>query len=456
MRNGLVLLSAALLLAGGCSSVSPRPSTPPQPAGPRIAGTSERDVAALRAALEEAREMLGDRPSRVSVPPSGESYLSMGLPQHDSVDKGVHLFATDLREKIQASILRSAPYRAMIHRILKEEGLPSGLAWLPVIESAFIPTLTSRAGAHGLWQFMEETGREYGLRVDWWIDERADPVRSTRAAARYLKDLHRMFGDWPLALAAYNGGPGRVRRALASHDAVTFWELSEKQALPRETRGYVPTFYATLVLVSDPESHGFRVPPPSPPDVRVVELEGPLSLRWLAGVSGGDEELLRSLNPALKRVTIPPGRHPVYLPAAAVAEVLARAETLRFEDPFVQVAIYNPRSGDSIASLSRRLSLSQSDILRMNGFSPNRKLRNGDTIYLPLSQAELSNRLHPSATQRVHVVSRGDTLFSIARKHGTTIETLLDLNRLSRDHILQPGDELLVHLEGGVSAGGGM
>src|SRR5437763_13230967 len=125
--------------------------------------------------------------------------------------------------------------------------------------------MTSRSGARGVWQFMGETAREYGLRVDWWVDERADPERSTRAAVAYLKDLHRQFGDWPLALAAYNAGPNRIRRALDETGATTFWELLEQAAVPRETRGYVPTFFAALTIASDPESFGFRLPVASCP-----------------------------------------------------------------------------------------------------------------------------------------------------------------------------------------------
>ena len=170
-----------------------------------------------------------------------------------------------------------------------------------MIESAYVPTLTSRAGAHGIWQFMPETAREYGLRVDWWVDERADPERSTRAAAAYLKDLYRQFNDWPLALAAYNAGPGRIRRAMQSTGAVTFWELLENEAVPKETRGYVPTFFATLTIASDPSTYGFQLGTPIDFDRSAVEIEGPLSLRYLASVAHVDEALLRDLNPALRQ-----------------------------------------------------------------------------------------------------------------------------------------------------------
>src|SRR5207248_753290 len=156
-----------------------------------------------------------------------------------SIRGAVSLFATEMKPSIQESLLRSAKYRPLIDKVLDDAKLPRGLAYLPVIESAYLPTLTSRAGAHGIWQFMAETAREYGLRVDWWVDERADPERSTRAAAAYLRDLYRQFNDWPLTLAAYNCGPGRVRRTLNEANATSFWQLLEAAALPKETRGNV-------------------------------------------------------------------------------------------------------------------------------------------------------------------------------------------------------------------------
>src|SRR5262249_20524899 len=182
--------------------------------------------------------------------------------------------------------------------------------YLPVIESAYLPGLTSRAGARGIWQFMSETADDYGLRVDWWVDERADPERSTRAAAAYLRDLYKQFQDWPLALAAYNAGPTRIRRALDDQGATTFWELLEAAAIPKETRGYVPTFFATLMIASDPSTYGFQLgqQPTANGQPSAVNVEGPVSLRFIADVAGIDEKTLRELNPALRRGVAPPGK----------------------------------------------------------------------------------------------------------------------------------------------------
>ncbi len=451
-QTATVILS---LFMGACASL-PSPSTPVSPAPSRSATSREvREAEELRRALEHAADLIAARPAADATPADTETLSSMEIPDHDSVKGAVNYFSTDLKDKIQTSIERSAPYRSMIDQTLREEGLPRALGWLPVIESAFIPTLTSRAGAHGLWQFMPETAREYGLRVDWWVDERADPVRSTHAAAAYLRDLYQAFGDWSLALAAYNAGPGRVRRALDQQSATTFWDLYEAAALPRETRGYVPTFFATLILVSHPDQYGFNVPSPAPQDVRPVSIEGPVSLKWLAEVSGVDEPVLREMNPALRRGVVPPGPYAVRVPADQVSSLSARAGTLHFEDPYMQVSTYTLAHNDSVTRLASRLTVKADDLMEMNGLR-SKKLAAGQSLFLPVSQGELSRRLNPTrGSARVHFVRRGDTLYAIARANGLSVQDLLDLNGFDVSHILQPGERIILSTPDTSSAASG-
>src|SRR5256885_9003709 len=255
--------SALLLLAvfaAACASTAP----PPKVAPPVAAAQKPIETPEYRKALEDAyaqivaREHVPVAVPRVDV----EAAASIPIPEHKTIRGALAYFTTDLKPSIQESLLRSAKYKKLIDAALAEAKLPKGLAYLPVIESAYVPTLTSRAGAHGIWQFMPDTAREYGLRVDWWVDERADPERSTRAAVAYLRDLYRQFNDWPLTLAAYNAGPGRIHRAMQSSGSVTFWDLLENEAVPKETRGYVPTFFATLTIASDPTTYGFHLGQP--------------------------------------------------------------------------------------------------------------------------------------------------------------------------------------------------
>jgi membrane-bound lytic murein transglycosylase D len=323
---------ALALCATACATAPPPPV--PQPAPPPVP-----DVVELRTALEHAtlRTLVAEQP-RVEIPPTA----SLPIPEHQSIRAALAVFSSDLKSDIQQSLIRSAQYRSLIEQVLDEFKLPKALEYLPVIESAYFQTLTSRAGARGMWQFMPQTAREYGLRVDWWVDERADPELATRAAAAYLKDLYRDFADWPLALAAYNAGARRIHLAMAETHTSTFWDLLERAAIPRETRGYVPTFFASLIIAGDPAAHGFRMSDPIAPDVKRVVVTGPLSLRYLAEKANVDEDLLRDLNPMLRRGVVPSRRMEIRVPSGSARTI---AGISRRHDPYVakQLARLLPR-----------------------------------------------------------------------------------------------------------------
>ncbi len=440
--------SALLLLAvfaAGCATTAP----PPQ-AAPSALITKSSEGPEYRKALEDAyAQIVAREHAPVAAPKVDvEAAASIPIPQHKTVRGALSYFTTDLKPSIQESLLRSAKYKKLIDGALAEAKLPKGLAYLPVIESAYTPTLTSRAGAHGIWQFMPETAREYGLRVDWWVDERADPERSTRAAVAYLRDLYHQFNDWPLTLAAYNAGPGRVRRALDQNNATTFWELCDEGALPRETRGYVPTFFATLMIASDPATYGFRLGESKDLDAgKRVAVEGPLSLRQVATVAAVDEAVLHDLNPSLRHGMAPPGRSEIRVPAKAAEVVAARAATMKNDDANIAICSFTLREGDSLGRIAGALGTSVDAIVAMND---GRAAREGDSIYLPVRARELSAAL----SQMTYAVKKGDTYYSIAKKFGLTVDELLDLNELSPSHMLHPGDRLRVTATRTITAGG--
>ena len=452
MRNTFLLMTMALFAVScASSSVSPRLVPADRSAAVPAAVYPDADTAALRKELEEAYTYVAAR-VETNVIPAGaqvvdiEAAASIPIPQHRTIDSAVRLFSGEMKDSIQTSLIRSGRYRELIDKTLAENELPKGLAYLPVIESAYLPTLTSRAGAHGIWQFMPDTAREYGLRVDWWVDERADPERSTRAAAKYLKDLHRMFDDWALALAAYNCGPGRVRRKLQETGASTFWELLEQSALPKETRGYVPTFFATLLIASDPATYGFQLGETVDFDhERVVEVRGPVSLAYIAETTGVDEELLRELNPALRRAVVPPGRATVRVPSKAAESLAARADSIREEDAHVNVCTFKLREGDTLKRLARAIGAKPETILAMNNLDENDDVRAGETIYLPVRARELGALLaHSNDGDSFYAVRKGDTLYSIAKKNGLTVGELRELNELGADAKLRLGMRLRV------------
>ena len=446
--------SAAVPAGGGLKSAAPH-ARQVASASPKVKSI---DAEAFRKELDDAYSQIlsrGNKPGAGIPVVDVEAAASIPIPQHRTIDSAVRLFSVDMKDSIQASLLRSARYKALIDKALADQNLPKGLAYLPVIESAYIPGLTSRSGAHGIWQFMPETAREYGLRVDWWVDERADPERSTRAAAAYLKDLYRMFGDWSLTLAAYNCGPGRVRRTLDESGDSTFWQMLDDGVLPKETRGYVPTFYAALLIASDPATYGFELGAPRMPDEKRIDVRGPLSLAYLAEVGGIDEDTLRDLNPALRRGVVPPGRASVNVPTRAAETLAARADTLRQEDAYVKVCSFTLRHGDNLTRLARIVGTTPETLAAMNDLDSPASVGTGDTIYLPVRGRELGTLLaHYADEDFFYAVRKGDTLYSVARKHGLTAAELRELNDLRSNAKLKPGQKLRVAAPRTMTAGG--
>ena len=459
MRNTFLLAGVALYSIA-CASSAPAPKV--VPAAPvAINAPAPLDVEEFRKELDEAYTHILSRASTNEITPDVEvvdveAAASIPIPEHRTIDSAVRLFSGNMKDSIQTSLLRSSRYRKLIDSALAEQQLPKGLAYLPVIESAYLPTLTSRAGAHGIWQFMPDTAREYGLRVDWWIDERADPEHSTRAAAKYLRDLYRMFDDWSLALAAYNCGPGRVRRTLEQAGAKSFWELLDAGLLPKETRGSGPTFYATLLIASDPEAYGFRLGGPTRnDDEKRVDVRGPVSLAYIAEAIGVDEDELKELNPALRRGVVPPGRASVRVPAKKAEVLLARADSLREDDAYVKFCTFQVRKGDTIQRLARAIGTKPETIRAMNNLDENERVRTGQSIYLPVRARELVALLaHSDDDEIFYAVRKGDTLYSIAKRNGLTVAELRDLNDLRKDAKLKKGQKLRVSAPRTMTAGG--
>jgi membrane-bound lytic murein transglycosylase D len=461
-RTSIVLL-LAVACSMGCATAPPARQTRSLPAvavAPAPVFTNG-DAAELRKELENAYARIEARSGApaLDVPVVDvDAILSMDIPEQRSIRGALQYFSTDLHESIQQSLTRSAKYKKLIDKVLDEYKLPRGLAYLPVIESAYSPTLTSRAGAHGMWQFMPDTAREYGLRVDWWVDERADPEKSTRIAAAYLRDLYKQFNDWPLALAAYNAGPGRIRRALTQNGASSFWELSEAAVIPKETRGYVPTFYATLMIASDPATYGFRLTDPASFDDKRLDLDGPVSLKYIADVTGVEETLLRELNPALRRGMLPPGRASLHVPSKIAPVVAERASTLKTDDTEIRLTSFNTRDGDTLKRLAKACGTTPEELARMNELRDER-LDEGTPLWLPVRGRELRALLDSQQSEKTrkatfYAVAKGDTLYSIAKRYSLTIEELLDLNQLEAETILQPGQKLRVTQRMPLAAGG--
>ena len=233
---------------------------------------------------------------------------------HPRVDDCVVRFQTDRRGFFADALSRSGRYVPRMSSILEKEGVPQELAYLPLIESGFRTQAVSRAGAVGPWQFIRTTGQRYGLRIDQYVDERRDLVKSTHAAARYLKDLYAMFGDWHLSLAAYNTGEGHINRILGRGEADDFWQMSDRGYLYQETENYVPQFLAALHIAEEPQAYGFDPSDEVPVHYDLVTIKKSLSLATVAQLSGTSTDTIKELNPALHRGVVPPQGYAVRLP----------------------------------------------------------------------------------------------------------------------------------------------
>lgn len=386
------------------------------------------------------------------------------IPLNDRVLRFVEIFQGRLRPFLTEGLTRGAAYLPMIHTVFREEGLPLDLAFVPLVESGFKTTALSRASARGVWQFMRGTGKENGLKSDWYIDERADPEKATRAAAKYLKTLHRMFGDWHLALASYNGGPGRVQRAVKRTGIADFWQLTDSSKhLPRETRDYVPMILAATIIARNPAQYGFEIPATLPFATDVVTVSGPVDLRNVAEWAGVPADEIRSLNPELRRWTTPvrAREYQLRVPVGSMASVLDGYSAAAPGDA-AALQWYTVRKGESLPTIARRLRVSRTDLAEANYLSAAGRVQPGQRLVVPRapSAALLAGRANAPVAARVATVDvepresdvaptvyrvrKGDTLYSIARRHGVSVDSLRTWNRL-KGSALSIGDRLEIH-----------
>ncbi len=323
------------------------------------------------------------------VPERRRLEFSKPVIENSKVRYYVNYFSNRSRSQFETILARSGKYMPMISKVLREEGLPEELAYLALIESSFITSAKSRQGAVGLWQFIPSTARLYGLRIDSWVDERRDPVKSTRAAAAYLKDLHSYFGRWYLATAAYNAGQGRIDRAMQRTGAKDFWTLSHKARLSEETRNFVPKFVAVSLIATNPKKYGLgEVEYEASLDYEEVELETPLQLAAIAKMSESTLSAIQELNPALLRNSTPPGdrRYRIKVPLNK-GEIFAisyhQEKERRFAAP--QVVTHEVKKGETLISIARRYGQRVSALMELNGLTASR-LRVGQKLKVMLQE----------------------------------------------------------------------
>jgi membrane-bound lytic murein transglycosylase D len=393
------------------------------------------------------------------------------IPEHPKVLSYVEVMQGRMRDYIQESLARGAKYMPMIQKVFRAEGLPLDLAYIPIIESSFKTNALSKASAKGPWQFMKPTAKEHGLKTDWFIDERSDPEKATVAAAKYLKTLSRMFdGDWNLVLAAYNGGPGRVSRALKRSGVEDFWALSATtKYLPRETREYVPLILAAMIIGRNPAQYGFEAVTAEALAYDKVALPRAVDLRRVAEWAGTTLDEIQALNPELRRWTTPV-KYPDYeikVPKGTADLLTARLADASPTD-FSALKWYTAKKGETLQTVARRFGVSRGDVAEANNLSAKARLRPGQDLIIPRAPATIlaarSERSTPTAVasraiaqtaespsaaqpaqiaQITYKVKRGDTLFAIAQLFDTTVAKIKSWNRLSSNRIA-PGARLKI------------
>ena len=396
----------------------------------------------------------------------------ISIPLNQRVLDFIALFQGRLHDFLEEGMRRGSKYLPMIQGVFRAEGLPLDLSYVPLVESAFKPNALSRTKAKGVWQFMRGTGLENGLQQDWYIDERSDPEKATVAAAKYLGTLAKLFdGDWHLALASYNGGPGRLQRALKTARLNDFWKLADKpRLLPRETRDYVPMILAAIVIARNPMQYGFSFEAEAVHSYETVELTRPVDLRRIAEWADLSVDEVQALNPELRRWTTPvrDGSYVLKVPVGTAVNVSARLdEAARLE--LASLKWYTVKNGDTLALIARKLHVSRTDLAEANYLKVTDRVSPGDKLMVPQeatalmaaqtdrpappvaeSQTLVANAAvsggaaDPERNKIIYQVKQGDTLGSIARVYRTTVGSLQAWNNISGARI-RVGERLTIY-----------
>lgn len=370
------------------------------PAESELATLSDSDLASLGDA--ELTSLDGDYDFKFTVDSPVFQFVS-----YFTVGRG--------RGTMESGLRRSGRYRKMAEKIFKEEGVPTDLIWLAQVESVWKPAALSHAAAKGIWQFIPSTGRRFGLDQDHWVDERSDPEMSTRAAARYLKFLNNYFaGDWLLAMAAYNSGEGNVSKAIARSGYADFWEIHRAGFLPTETRNYVPAILAVIIVANNQKRYNFQIIPEHELKYDLAQVSSQTDLDVVADLCGTSPDVIRDLNPHLRRDMTPPGANYVKVP---------NGKRKDFETAWAALSPAE-RLGRSVSPVDGDLAMDDSDGSRPRSVGSSGFGGGNSTV--------------------AYTTKSGDTLSSVASRYGVSTTELARVNRISSTGELQAGQELRI------------
>jgi len=430
-----------------------------------VEGTSQLEVQALKqgdgfteqkslpAPIDEANEVTFPVDPKIKATAEAElkaTHFDLPLTLNDYVAGYINFYTNSPKghATVERALTRAGRYREMIERILREEGVPQDLIYLAQAESGFQPLALSRAGARGLWQFMASRATGYDLNRNWWVDERQDPEKATRAAARHLKDLYNQFGDWYLAMAAYNSGPGNVQQAVQRTGFADFWELYRRNVLPKETKNYVPIILAMAIIAKNPKQYGLddiQVDPPL--QVDKVTIDYPVDLRLVAECVDISVDNLQDLNPSLLRMTTPKeGRFELNLPAGSKQKYLEAIAAIPV-DKRVWWRYHKVAGGETLASIAKEYRTTPAVITEVNGLTAEEILPDTKLI-IPIAEGKHApgdvETLVFSRHATRYRVRRGDTVLSVADDFGVPPQKLRQWNRLKGNE-LRKGRTLYIY-----------
>lgn len=406
--------------------------------------------------FEEIDDFAKLRQERVVTDVDKTETYNIPIVVNEKVENCIIYFQTIARDFFQSALTRSGKYTPIMAKILEEEGLPTDLIYLPLIESGYKTNAYSWAKATGPWQFISSTGKHYGLYRNWWYDERRDFERSTRAAARYLSFLYGRYNDWYLALSAYNAGEGRIDRATKKENTKDYWKL---KTIARETRDYVPLFLAATIISKNPEKYGFTAYYDDCLEYETVTVGKCVDLRHVAKAIGTTHEYLLHLNPELLRNITPPGIETYRLRIPKNTETAFWASYDTFQEPTVAgVEKHTIKRGETWASIAKKYGISSNVLAEANSSSTKNSLIAGKSLVIPIKNPELASKSStnrkaststsskPKASSNgTYTVKKGDNLTRIAEASGTTVNDLRSLNGIGPYAELHPGQKLKVN-----------
>lgn len=376
------------------------------------------------------------------------------------VNMYLNLFQNKQKNQFARWLAKSGIYREIMVKELEAKGLPVDLVYLAMIESGFNQMAKSRSSAIGLWQFMKPTGRQYHLKIDKYVDERRDAKKSSKAAAAYLSDLYKEFGDWHLAVAAYNGGPGKIRNGLRKYKVDNFWDLASKKYLRLETKRYVPKLIATLLIAKQPEKYGFSAIQFAPPLRYDTISVGPgMSLAAVGMISGTTSKEIKKLNRELRYSKTPANQARYKINVPYKTATVAKANLRRLHSVVsTGYQTHKIRKGDTLTRICRKYGINKTTLLKVNNLHKG-KLVAGQNLRIPYSTVRY--QLLPEGSQSamaaykdsliLHRIKRGETISKIARQYDVPQEMIVAWNGLSNSHSITAGHQLALYIQRGAS-----